>query len=466
MGKTTSFLAGLLTGFLIFYGFYFLKEKVIYPEIEEEEKIKEKNQISMYLRCLIEEEKSFDQCSYLILNITFWEKEKLIAFGKLFTNLAKTYRELLDLANSINWSEKPELIASKIAEIRRKSSEIEDFISSLKNLISLLQNFGVDISDYLTKIETEKEKVESICNNSFPSLIIERIEIINILPLAYYHLDWAAPAKVYLRNPFNESLNLDIKLIIGDWSSEVKTILYPNSKQNITLKPKISIKEPRLEQALIEIRIDKRLIYTQQVPIKIYPKDYFIALERIGNRSLNFSLLPAVFVMPNSKEVLEFISSISKKENIDFVGYQRGEAEVKKQIEAIWNNFREDIHYLSPPVTFLEQRVRLPPEVLSRKMGNCFDLSITFASILEAIGIKPGVAIIPNHAFPCYFLDQDKKKIECIEVTAFSSSYEEALKIGMEKFEENKEKLYNNVLEDGFFCDIDSARKEGIYPIS
>ncbi len=46
------------------------------------------------------------------------------------------------------------------------------------------------------------------------------------------------------------------------------------------------------------------------------------------------------------------------------------------------------------------QYVQYPGDTLARKTGTCMDLSILYASLMEAVGVRSYVAIIPGHVIP------------------------------------------------------------------
>ncbi|MCB4791788.1 MAG: PorV/PorQ family protein [Elusimicrobia bacterium] len=73
------------------------------------------------------------------------------------------------------------------------------------------------------------------------------------------------------------------------------------------------------------------------------------------------------------------------------------------QIELIYNTLKEDykIDYLNNPIVsdtgklLKTQRVKFPSETLKFK-GNCIDLAVLFATILESIEINPVIVLLPN----------------------------------------------------------------------
>ena len=83
---------------------------------------------------------------------------------------------------------------------------------------------------------------------------------------------------------------------------------------------------------------------------------------------------------------------------------------VRMQVAAIYEALRsESIVYVTPPASFEKtgQRVRLVDKVLNEKVGTCVDLSLLYASCLEAIGIHPLLILIKGHMFVGAWLTPD-----------------------------------------------------------
>lgn len=125
--------------------------------------------------------------------------------------------------------------------------------------------------------------------------------------------------------------------------------------------------------------------------------------------------LTAAFVTPNHPRIDDITAKAGaylKKWTGDpsFTGYQSCNPNVvKKQIAAIYAALQaENIAYRNPPASFeqLGQRVRMPYAVLEQKGGTCLDLSLLFASCLEAVGLNPLIIVITGHAFCGCWLEE------------------------------------------------------------
>jgi len=75
---------------------------------------------------------------------------------------------------------------------------------------------------------------------------------------------------------------------------------------------------------------------------------------------------------------------------------------VRNQMAAVYAAITEQsIVYCTTPASFEDagQRIRLTDNVMTQKMGNCIDMTLFYASCLEAIGIHPLIVIFQGHAF-------------------------------------------------------------------
>jgi very-short-patch-repair endonuclease len=198
----------------------------------------------------------------------------------------------------------------------------------------------------------------------------------------------------------------------------------------------------------------------------------------------------AAFVTPNHPEIANVIiraSSILQKwtGKPSFDEYQSLNPDrVRKQMAAIYEAIAElNIVYCSVPASFEDtgQRVRMCNTIFAQKMANCLDISLLFASCLEAIGIHPIIVVVKGHAFSGGWLINESfpdsvnddislltKKtadgineivlVECTLMNAGStSSFDDAMHAANEKL----------LKEDEFhlFVDIRRARFSGIRPL-
>ena len=114
------------------------------------------------------------------------------------------------------------------------------------------------------------------------------------------------------------------------------------------------------------------------------------------------------FVIPNNPLISRVISNASRHlENFSgsssFDEYQtQNPNRVRMQVAALYEALREEsIIYVSCPASFEDygQRVRLADKVLNEKLGTCLDLTLLYASCMEAVGIHPILVLKNGHIF-------------------------------------------------------------------
>lgn len=121
-------------------------------------------------------------------------------------------------------------------------------------------------------------------------------------------------------------------------------------------------------------------------------------------------LRTAQFVNPRNKAVMDLVnnsnsilaSSMSGKYMVQ--GYQNGGKDIVRQMEAAYIMlYNMNMKYVSDTFTFNKsfecyQHVRTPDKVLEDCSGNCLELSILYASIMEAMELETIIAFPPGHA--------------------------------------------------------------------
>lgn len=124
--------------------------------------------------------------------------------------------------------------------------------------------------------------------------------------------------------------------------------------------------------------------------------------------------LLASFVTPNHPELARIIARAT-----EYLGKWTGDTSmdayqsqdpnrVLQQAAAIFTAIKEQaIAYVVPPASFERagQRVRLCDTVLQQKLGTCLDLTLLYASCLEAVGLHPILIVTTGHIFTGVWLE-------------------------------------------------------------
>ena len=122
----------------------------------------------------------------------------------------------------------------------------------------------------------------------------------------------------------------------------------------------------------------------------------------------------AAFVQPNHPSIRPVLDEAVKilqqqGESTSLSGYQ-DLSHVRPMAMAIYQAMlNQQITYSNPPL-FWDlpggQRIRDAQTILDEKVGTCLDTAILFASLLEAVGLYPVVAVIPRHAFVGFWTEK------------------------------------------------------------
>ena len=165
----------------------------------------------------------------------------------------------------------------------------------------------------------------------------------------------------------------------------------------------------------------RREVFHQEYPIELMAYDQWL-----GTTVLPQSL--ASFVTPDTPSVSRVIVKAAAKlkelsGSSSFTEYQSGNPnEVVRQVAAIYAALHEErIVYRSMSVSYeqIGQRITLPEQVLSGKLGNCIELSLLFASVLEGVGIYSGIILENGHAYLGIWLVNDSCRYSTLDDASF-----------------------------------------------
>jgi len=134
---------------------------------------------------------------------------------------------------------------------------------------------------------------------------------------------------------------------------------------------------------------------------------HILAYEQWNGIAILPEMLSA-FVTPNHPDIAKIIIRASAilhnwTGSPSFDEYQsKNPDRVKKQMAAIYEAIAElNLVYCTVPASFEDtgQRVRMCDTIFTQRMANCLDISLLYASCLEAVGIHPILIVIKGHAF-------------------------------------------------------------------
>lgn len=237
-----------------------------------------------------------------------------------------------------------------------------------------------------------------------------------------------------IRDLFIENLTEEIlKDLRIELSSDPEfTTVSPIAIEAVNAKEKIRIEAPKLKlSANYFAQLTERM--SGDISLKVYSNDELLFDEKYPINILAYDqwggigILPemlSAFVTPNHPATLPIIKRAATileqwtgSPSLD--EYQsRNPDRVQKQMAAIYTAIAEqEIIYSTIPASFEDygQRVRLIDSIMTQKLGTCLDMSLLYASCLEAIGIHPLIIIVNGHAFAGGWLTPETSPDSVIE---------------------------------------------------
>ncbi|MGY0002482.1 DUF4011 domain-containing protein [Micromonospora sp. I033] len=252
-----------------------------------------------------------------------------------------------------------------------------------------------------------------------------------------------------------------------------------------------------------DVTPDRALLYRTD---EAFPVDYRLTVEADGqaltlvapsrvlahNEWFNSPALYdslAAFVQPNTRAVEAVLRSaaqllLARTGSGSLQGYQDGSERAALIAGAVYEALRQqEITYQTLPASFENsgQKVRTTAAVLDGRLGNCLDLSVTYAACLEAAGLHPLIFISEGHAFGGFLLEEerlgaaavteinllismvDSGRAVPVELTrvgpgAQSATFTEAVRVGLSHFRGEGHRLQGVV-------DVHLAHRSGIQPL-
>jgi len=309
----------------------------------------------------------------------------------------------------------------------------------------------------------------------------------------------------------DDTVDLEIKSeIVGITDPAINNIKIPGKKdvgkkrvvlaQCPILKFNILEKISRETQATLQYKItqkgttDKILEENTKI-VKLLPQDTIIwsMADQRTNTVYDLSPLIGAWVSPtDSKGLLDGVRGGAAKYHPAgaLVGNQSSItlSEITSQVKAMYEYLNNEvgIRYVNQAFTHGfnsgGQRVVLPERVIEAKCGNCIDLVVLFASLMEGLGLDPLFLLTQNHAFLGWGNKYKTSEMGFLECTLLGSiSPDTGVKYTFEETSAAAEKYYKEnflligsddylpihsvILGDknNQIIDLKETRKEGIY---
>jgi hypothetical protein len=111
------------------------------------------------------------------------------------------------------------------------------------------------------------------------------------------------------------------------------------------------------------------------------------------------------------------------------------------------------------------QRIRLPAEVLDQSSGNCIELTLLYASAVEALGMQPEIVFIPGHAYVAVRVDATAESYYFVETTMIGRyKFSDAVSEGLSEWNDAQPHVSAGDAQYGW-VDVTAQRTDGILPI-
>lgn len=167
------------------------------------------------------------------------------------------------------------------------------------------------------------------------------------------------------------------------------------------------VRGPRPAQLALKItelsKAGDKVIIDETLPIEVLPRDYLPLKRKVGADSMvpTFGYMGA-WLTSNDPAIDAFLTKAKERApGRNFVGEQ---GPTIPQVKALFDELKSrGVSYVMDPNVAADQifvqRTRLPAEVLASTNAQCLEGALLFATLFEAIGIKPIIVVVPGHAF-------------------------------------------------------------------
>lgn len=247
-----------------------------------------------------------------------------------------------------------------------------------------------------------------------------QLEYFKVVNYALFHNRIPVCQFVEVFNPTDEPVNNLKVLCEGPYVRKSESTLLPLLKGQATfrfsdfeivpdLQQLVSLTERMMTEFTLTVMSGEEKVFEQVFPLELMAYDQWL-----GTTTLPQTLVS--FVTPNHPMIQSLVvkaAAILKgiTNQSAFTAYQSGNTnDVRVQVAAIFAALHQSgIIYKEVPASFevVGQRITMPDQVLATKIGNCIELTLLFASVLESVGINSGIVLQKGHAYLAVWLVND-----------------------------------------------------------
>ena len=325
-------------------------------------------------------------------------------------------------------------------------------------------------------------------NNIFPSFIISRASVSNNETVRNYgDVNSCIGISVYNENA-GGSLQYEIEPVEDKYFTSVRGVITFARGQKKLWFPEIPWKFDALRNIKQSTQVSVKFkLYDKKGKGKEIVKK--ISFRSIGECITWFTFdgknehtqLLAAYVNEENPQIDKLLKEgIEKKWVNGWMGYQGGKEALYQQVLAIWkiisskgvkySDISQSISNVSN--TFFSQPVRSFCESIYNKQANCVEGTLVFASMLQKIGIRPVLVLVPGHCFLAYHTsERDTDDYEYLETTMIGDytgkPNDETLDANFRKaLESARKKKETTSKADLYFIEVQTARQQNIRPIN
>jgi hypothetical protein len=390
----------------------------------------------------------------------------------------KAADKAIKLAAALKGDEKNQIL-NRGHKYRARALLHKGQLKDVEKAVALSEKLGGDEADL-------RELREAIVPARTFQAVVEA-ELQDDVALGIYHLigkrEGSRPlARLYVSNvgadrQFRAECQID-----GVTSNQSKTVTLLRGKEAVIdlippLSPSFdaaslrSARKAQLNLKLVAVgEKGEQTVLSQSHELELQPRDFLPTSAYVDEEKAlgeNLFIYMGAWVTPNAKAIDAFLGAAKQKSPRNtFAGEQ---AATLPQVKALYDTLKEKgVSYVMDPDILAGaakgQRTRLPSEVLTSTNAQCLEGAILYATLMEAIGLRPGIVIVPGHAFVAWYPtpsdgDDVKGQVLFLETTmTHDATFEDAVKVARAEFLEASARKKARVL---FLPDL---RKQGITP--
>ncbi len=226
----------------------------------------------------------------------------------------------------------------------------------------------------------------------------------------------------------------------------------------------------RDSQVLLRVNGASGKSCTDSRPVRLLTSRAMYWQDAQGHQNFDFL---AAWVTPQDPAIRDLVNRAAEhlKNNpalypgtTEMVGYGGTQQDVINQINAIYDTLEQDyhIHYSNTAIQYgpTIENVLLPKDLLQSGTGMCVETTVTLASAIESLHMRPYIYLVPGHAFLGVALGPDSTDRRFWETTLLGQGNfgKQANQQGMQEHDEMASQIIRVI-------DVVAERQQGILPM-